>query len=40
MIKQVNALIDEIIIGGVVIETNITEILEAIKTTAEYEKKN
>jgi len=39
LIWKVNALIDEIIIGGHVIETKISEVLSAFKATAEYAAK-
>lgn len=38
-IKQVNSLLDQVIIGGTVVETNITEIVEAVKNISAYEKK-
>lgn len=37
---KVYALIDEIIIGGTVIEANLQQILETLKEVTEYEKKS
>ena len=34
---KVNALVDQIIVGGTVVETNLSEIVEAIKITQDYE---
>jgi hypothetical protein len=35
-----NALIDEVIVAGVVVETNLQEIYDTLKSQWEYEDKN
>lgn len=36
-VVQMNALIDEIIVAGVVVETNVSEIYSAVKSQWDYE---